>query len=53
LENWLEWKEKLIQVAKVEASTRPSIKRLLEQLPSCDEISSDGIVNHFKAINLC
>lgn len=35
---WLEWKEKLIQMAKLESVTRPMIKKLLEGLEQCNEL---------------
>ena len=38
MDGWLEWKEKLIQMAKLESATRPMIKKLLEGLERCDEL---------------
>lgn len=39
LDNWQEWKEKLIQFAKLESCTRPFLKKLLEGLDKCDELA--------------
>ena len=39
LDNWQEWKEKLIQFAKLESLTRPFLKKLLENLDKCDELA--------------
>ena len=38
VENWLEWREKLIQLAKLESATRPMIRKLLNSLDECDEL---------------
>ena len=39
LENWQDWKKKLIQAAKLEAFTCPTIKKLLQELGSYEELS--------------
>lgn len=38
VENWLEWREKLIQLARMETATHPIIKKLLNSLDECDEL---------------
>lgn len=38
LDAWQEWKEKIIQFAKLESLTRPILKKLLEALEECDEL---------------
>lgn len=38
VENWLEWRDKLIQLAKMESATRPMMKKLLNNLDECDEL---------------
>ncbi|XP_065892726.1 uncharacterized protein [Dysidea avara] len=39
LENWQDWKKKLIQAAKLEVFTCPTIKKLLQELGSYEELS--------------
>ena len=38
MDGWQEWKEKLLQLAKLESVTRPLIKKLLEGLKESDEL---------------
>ena len=38
IDGWLDWREKLIQLAKLESTTRPMIKKLLEALEECDKL---------------
>ena len=38
MDNWLEWKEKIITFAKKESVTRPLLKKLLEDLEKCHEL---------------
>ena len=38
MDGWLERKDKLIQMAKLESVTHPMIKKLLEGLEQCDKL---------------
>lgn len=38
LEDWLEWSEKIIKLAKKESATRPLLKKLLGDLENCHEL---------------
>ena len=38
MENWLEWRAKLIQLAQLESATRPLIRKLLRRIDEFDEL---------------
>ena len=38
VDNWLEWREKIIKFAKKESATRPLLKRLLEDFEKCHRL---------------
>ena len=38
MDNWLEWREKIIKFAKKESVTRPLLKKLLQHLEKCHEL---------------
>ena len=38
LDNWLEWREKIVKLSKKESATRPMLKKLVEDLEKCQEL---------------
>ena len=55
VENWLEWRVKLIQLAQLESATRPLIRKLLRRIDEFDELQyPEGLfscVYNFKNYN--
>ena len=39
LDNWQEWKEKIIQLSKLESSTRPLLRKVLAGVDKCEELT--------------
>ena len=39
LDNWQEWREKIIQLSKLESTTRPLLKKLLGGVDKCEELT--------------
>ena len=53
MDNWLEWRAKLIKFGQVEYTTRPVIKKLLQKLDTCDDLLyPEGLFNVF-TVQLC
>lgn len=40
IDSWIDYKEKLIKLAKIESATRPVLKKLLRSLPECEDLTS-------------
>ena len=38
MDYWIDWKEKLFKLAKIELVTRPVLIKLLRSLPECDDL---------------
>ena len=39
LDNWQEWREKIIQLSKLESSTRPLLRKVLADIDKCEELT--------------
>lgn len=37
MDSWTEMREKIVELSKIECSTRPYLKKLLEGLEKCEE----------------
>lgn len=38
MDNWIEWRERIVKLAKKESATRPLLKKLLDDLERCHEL---------------
>ena len=48
MDGWPEWKQRLIQLSKLESKTRPNIKKLLDALDNEDNTEYEGIANYYE-----
>lgn len=39
LDTWQEWREKIIQLSKLESSTRPLLRKVLAGIDNCEELT--------------
>ena len=44
MENWVEWREKVIKFSRVEAASRPLIRKIVSKLDQEDVDSTEGTV---------
>jgi len=51
MDDWPQWRSKIVELGKAESSTRPNIKKVLENLQDSENNDKEGMLIHTPSLS--